>query len=827
MEKNHLLVSITLSSLLLLGAFIGVSLLNQIHPLSAIGHVCKGNHYQEIAENELEPGCHEYWVCCECHNIYLSANEIANYSPSNWVDNDKYQRIISNDDIRHIPSLFEETISKEGSNFTASNNSLTGSLTNDGWIVSKGEYYNFSMDVIINVSSRCNPWGDHKITNAIVIGGKIEDGNLSGYVLQVQDCFTQLFYLDGINDNLAGNCIVQTPEPWTDYKNRSLHISVEKDVLSVSYDGNKLFNDVHLNMQGYKDGYDDYSTSNITYDGGHIGLFSYEDSLDPSRRGTTLTINNFVKGDYSILANSSLSNKNWNISNNHRVISSNEDDGYLLSNDTYDDVSLRAKADKGVSPNIWSTHVAYNSIIIGGDYYNNNLHGYVIEIQNNHFEVAELTGNGFNTSSVICKLGHWGDGGADFISANKNLYIDIKDNVLTLSSMDELERNKEDNPNQYPSVSVILDNYHGGKIGYLSHQEGAHIISIDRLDLSSESSDYNSIDVIKGRFLETGNSLISKSGDSLCLLKDYSFSEGTYLSKVCANDINECGLIFLSNEDATAYYSFVLRGIYGSQIVLNKFSNGVTSELGSCYISAGYSSSNTVTLKVEYQNGDIKCFINDSMLIYRVDDNPLNGNRLGFITKNNDSTFSNYSKSTSRNFRSVDTLIIGHSYMELWSNYKNDLSKYSDIANIGIGGTATHDWANHRNEVRAFAPNRLIYMIGINDVARNIDAQTIIDNIKTLIDGVMLDLPSTKICLLSINRCVNVDSVEQRNIISKSNALLKTYVNSHSNLYYGDLDSAFLNGSGEPDPSCFVDGLHPTSEAYQTIANAIYSSFGD
>ena len=393
--------------------------------------------------------------------------------------------------------------------------------------------------------------------------------------------------------------------------------------------------------------------------------------------------------------------------------------------------------------------------------------------------------------------------------------------------MDELNRNTEENPNQYPSISVTLPNYHGGQIGYLSHQEGSHIIDIEQLNLSEESSDNELVDVIKGRFLETENSIISKSGDSLGLLKDYSLSEGTYISKVSAKDLNECGLIFASNDDATSYYSFVLRGIYGSQIVLNKFSNGVTSELGSCYISAGYDSSNTVTLKVEFSSGDIKCFFNDLMLIYRVDDNPLTGNRVGFITKNNDSIFSNYSKSSTRSFRSVDTLIIGHSYMELWSNYKNDLSKYSDIANIGIGGTATHDWANHRNEVRAFSPNRLIYMIGINDVARLVDAQTIIDNIKSLVDGVMSDLPSTKICLLSINRCVNVDSTDERNIIANANALLKTYVNSHSNLYYGDLDEAFLTGEGEPDPSCFVDGLHPTALAYQTIADAIYAAFGD
>ena len=268
-----------------------------------------------------------------------------------------------------------------------------------------------------------------------------------------------------------------------------------------------------------------------------------------------------------------------------------------------------------------------------------------------------------------------------------------------------------------------------------------------------------------------------------------------------------------------------MTSVGGNQMKLSKYSGGTATELGSCYVTAGYSYKSEITLKVEFDNGDIKCFFNDLMLIYRVDNTPLTGSRVGYISKNDGSKFVNESISSSRNFKTVDTLIIGHSYMELWSNYKADLNKYNDIFNIGIGGTASNDWIGHFNEVKAYSPNRLIYMIGINDVPRGTSAEGIMNNIKALIDNVMNDFPSMKICLLSINRCITHE--DYKTVIGETNVLLKQYVNEHSNLYYGDLDNAFLNESGNPDPSCFTDGLHPTPASYLVISDAIYNAFGD
>ena len=826
MNKRSALIASSLGVVLLSTVILGSKLSNNVMFGRALGHICTGNHYTEIDENELDDGCHEYWVCCGCHRHYLSTKEIPDYDENKWVDAGEYQRINDKSDTRHISSLFDETISKDGSNFTITDNSITGNPSTNGWAVSKNEYYNFSMDVTLNKSSLHNPWGDHLINNAIIIGGQINDGKLSGYVLQVQEAYTMLFYLDGNNDNKTGNCIALNSGE-TDYKNRVLHISVIKDMLSVSCDENKLFDDVHLSMKNYCDGYVEYTTSEITYNGGHIGLFNYNDTEDSSRNGATLTVSNFVRGEKSIFANSKFNNDNqWTLSNDNMTITSDNNDGWIMSNDTFTNVSLRVKANAGVSPNVWGNHVVYNSILIGGNVINNQLQGYVVEIQNNHFEIAKLSGDGYKTGDVKGLIGHWGDGGQDFSTSNKNLFIEVSNKELTISSIDEVNRNKETNPSLYPSVSITLDDYVGGHIGYISHQEGTHIVTLQNLKLENKpESESDKIVALNGKWVEENGYIVTKKISNLGLLKNYDLASGTFSSKVCAKDANNCGIIFASDQTAINYYSLFMTSVGGNQMKLVKVSNGTSTELGSCYVSAGYSYNSEITLKVEFNNGDIKCFFNDSMLIYRVDDTALNGTKVGYISKNIGSKFTNEYVSNVRNFSTVDTLIIGHSYMELWSNYKADLYKFNDIDNIGIGGTASSDWVGHRNEVKAYAPNRLIYMIGINDVPRGWSAETIMNNIKGLIDNVMIDLPTTKICLLSINRCVTHE--DYKDVIADTNALLKTYTNSHSNLYYGDLDNAFLDVNGNPDPSCFTDGLHPTASSYQVIANAVYTAFGD
>ena len=326
-----------------------------------------------------------------------------------------------------------------------------------------------------------------------------------------------------------------------------------------------------------------------------------------------------------------------------------------------------------------------------------------------------------------------------------------------------------------------------------------------------------------GGWTTQNDSAVSKSSNNLGVVTNHTLSKGLIRLRMSANGKGDSGIIFGSEAMPTAYYSFFVTTSGGNQIKLMKKTGEGNQELRSCYITAGYSETANVELAVEFDQGDIKCFLNGSMLLSYKDEEPLTGDRFGFMSKNAGSLFDDITIEDQGMFKPVDTLIIGHSYMELWSDYKNDLDRYPDIANIGIGGTATTDWIGHRAEVKAYQPNRLIYMIGINDYPRGTKAEEIMENIRVLIDGVLSDLKETNICILSVNQCPIFPEYKEE--INKTNDLLKLYVASSDRLFYGDLDKAFLKEDGTSDPSCFVDGLHPTKEAYKVIAQAIYDGF--
>ena len=51
--------------------------------------VCSGHHHAAktwFNKTKTNDGHYEYWRCCQCHNFYLSTNEIPGYDATKWVD---------------------------------------------------------------------------------------------------------------------------------------------------------------------------------------------------------------------------------------------------------------------------------------------------------------------------------------------------------------------------------------------------------------------------------------------------------------------------------------------------------------------------------------------------------------------------------------------------------------------------------------------------------------------------------------------------------------------------------------------------------------------
>ena len=325
-------------------------------------------------------------------------------------------------------------------------------------------------------------------------------------------------------------------------------------------------------------------------------------------------------------------------------------------------------------------------------------------------------------------------------------------------------------------------------------------------------------EVIKGEFITTDNSnVISFIPNSLALAKDKTLTNGTLSLKIAQGSTNNTGVIFRSNNDASSYYEFSLKnGRTHLYKVMAESRNELTP---SEYISAGYNLNNAYDAKIVINDNKIYCYFSGILYATYHDENMLSGDRYGFVCSAPYAAFIDANCTSSIEVETHKTMVIGHSYMELWTNYKEDLSSFEDVYDIGIGGSVSSDWLDMSENIIPYSPETLIYMIGINDYPRGIAPATIASNVKVLLEKLKERIPSLqKVALVSVNRCVTHEAYKSQ--IMTTNTLYKQICEELDYVYYANIDDAFLNGD-TPDPSCFVDGLHPTSESYLIIADAI------
>ena len=440
---------------------------------SATGHECSGNHYVELAETENSSGVKEYWACCGSHEKYYSTKDIPNYKKSNWRDAGVAAATTDAED-RYIPSPLASTMVKPGSEgFTTDGNTFVASTTTNGWIMSTETYYNYSVDVTVDHRASHNPWGDHYCTNSFILNGRSDNGRLYGYVLDFQSDFIQLSYLPNIaerDENHGGN--VFFAQGGGHY---SAHIDITGDVFTLSIN-NEVLQTVKLNRHWYQEGGTSLNIENVYYESGSIGFLAYADD-DGIQHGRRLTISNFVKKDRHVLADTTFNSENdFSLQNNQRTVSTLTNSGWMMTNNSYNNFSLKVRVNNGANDNIFGDHITRNSILIGGGYSNGHLTGYVLEFQANHVEIAKLNGTeDYKTGDATVVIGYWGGDGA-FGVGGKDIFVTVNNGTLTVSSMDGAWR--PSGKDEYPTGNFTLNDYAGGSLGYLFNDNTAHTVDI-------------------------------------------------------------------------------------------------------------------------------------------------------------------------------------------------------------------------------------------------------------------------------------------------------------------------------------------------------------
>ncbi len=311
--------------------------------------------------------------------------------------------------------------------------------------------------------------------------------------------------------------------------------------------------------------------------------------------------------------------------------------------------------------------------------------------------------------------------------------------------------------------------------------------------------------------------LYSDAAQTLAVLDGQTLSsEGTYSARVNAYCLEGAGIVFGYSQDSY-YYLMARRLDYTVRVV--KVVGTTETELYSNYVSASYNVNDKPhNMWVELKDGKYYCYFWNTL--HAIIPNELSGTGVGVRGEYAGSSFYNLFVTNTVAAQNVDTLIAGHSLTELWSSYKTDLSQVSGLGNVynaGISGTHSAHWVKLTDSIIHYAPEKLIYIIGINDLFFNSATPAQISaNVESVLSKAKAALPNLEVALVSLNHAFTTGA--ETADIETTNANYKALASKYSWIKYVDIEDAFLNEQGQAQAQWFIaDGLHFSEAAYRNV----------
>ena len=148
----------------------------------------------------------------------------------------------------------------------------------------------------------------------------------------------------------------------------------------------------------------------------------------------------------------------------------------------------------------------------------------------------------------------------------------------------------------------------------------------------------------------------------------------------------------------------------------------------------------------------------------------------------------------------------------------NELFPRKRVKNRGISGDTSEGVYDRLDAVVKGKPAKIFILVGINDISRGIQVDTIVQNMKRIVEKIQNESPKTKIYIQSILP-VNPDFGMFKGHMKPQ--LIKEINQSYQNIVqeykvnYIDLYSHFLEeGTDKMDKKYTNDGLHLLGEGY-------------
>lgn len=162
-------------------------------------------------------------------------------------------------------------------------------------------------------------------------------------------------------------------------------------------------------------------------------------------------------------------------------------------------------------------------------------------------------------------------------------------------------------------------------------------------------------------------------------------------------------------------------------------------------------------------------------------------------------------------------------------NIKESFSDHY-IVNKGINGHSTNDLLNRLDtDVIEYNPSKVFLLIGVNDLSGFIDKETVVDNIKKIIEQIKEKRPKAKIYIESIypiNRRIltekeyPIDEILTNDLIKETNELIKELCKD-KDLTYIDVYDELIDDEGNLKEEYTVEGQHLTDEGYKKVTEVL------
>lgn len=152
-----------------------------------------------------------------------------------------------------------------------------------------------------------------------------------------------------------------------------------------------------------------------------------------------------------------------------------------------------------------------------------------------------------------------------------------------------------------------------------------------------------------------------------------------------------------------------------------------------------------------------------------------------------------------------------------WSEYfPNEL-----ILNRGISGDTTNGVLERLQDVIDLRPSKIFLMVGVNDLYKGRNVDSIAENYKRILEKLHNELPTTDVFIesvLPVNEELLVSNVTNKDVV-EANGKIKKLAFDYG-MTYIDLHSLLVTKKGL-STDFTADGLHPNGKVYSIWADAI------